>query len=103
MSNTVLLGILGCGGLSAIVYFISKYFSTDLSISNKLLNSFAQDKLTEIENEQTKLKVTINNNKKLSIEKEKKIKDILNKSSKDIDDILKEKDIFNIQQTIDNN
>jgi len=102
--KTVLYGFLGCGSLALVAYvwtMISSGRSDTLNgIISKLQNSLKK-KVNTIEEKQGKLKVQIDNKESLSKESKKKIADIIKKSSKDIQNVLKQDDLKKIQNEID--
>jgi len=107
--DTVIYGILGCGGLAAAVYFlvpmISKIFGGGdgkvREAVHKITQKISREKISKIESDQTVVAVKVKNKESLAEESVTRIKDIQKKAAEEIEEVLKEDRIADIHKTID--
>ena len=104
--KTIILGFLGCGGIAALVFWLSSFVNKKGSIL-KAVHDVAQkigiENIKDIEDSQVAVIVNdIKNKEELAEDSVIKIKTIQKKAASDIQEILKIDKLSKIQETIDN-
>lgn len=102
--STVVMSIIGIGGLSFIAYYLTSKGTEGINIREAvhgLTQKLGQEKVNKIEEKQTVVKVEIENKEKLATESKEKIKEIQKKASEEIAEVLKQDNIAKIQDQID--
>ncbi len=103
-ASVILYGFLGCGGIAGIIWYISSIFnkkSDILSAVHEITQKINTDKIKDINANQNRVKVTVEDKEKLTTDSIEKIKTIQKKASNDIQQILKENRIDVINKEID--
>jgi adenylate kinase len=99
------MGIVGCGGVAAIVYFFVSGASSKkgdiMNALHKLFQKKSQENIAAIEEKQSKVKVNIDHKEKLAKENKERIKDIQKKAAEEIEEVLKKDRIDAIHDEID--
>lgn len=99
----IIYGILGCGGISFLAFFLSSKIGTKskvLEAIHNLMNKQRETKIKEIEKDENVIKVKLKNSEQVSKVAKNKIKSIQKKAVKEIENILKENKISNISKEI---
>lgn len=100
----VLIGLIGCGGLAGISFLIASYFgkkSDILKAVHKVTQKNKEEKINQIEQKQTIVKVKIDKSEKVSEQAKTKIKEIQKEAVIEIEKILTEEKISNIHKSIE--
>ena len=102
--STIALGFLGCGGLAAIVYFITSRSggkSKIMEAVHKITQKIGQEKIDEIEEKQNKIKTEIEIKENVAEDVKTKIEKIQENAANEINEVLKENNISRIHTIVD--
>jgi uncharacterized protein HemX len=108
MNSSVLLSILGCGGIAILTLIIQKLFSGDTSFLDKFLKDKAKQKAEDNISEKSysnlkQKEEEIKQKEKQLKKKEQQINNIIEKESEKIEKSKKESNVSKITDEINNN
>lgn len=101
----VLYGILSCGGLGFLAFYLSSKVGTKSKVLESIFNLTSKqkkEKIEQLEKKQNVIKVKLEESIKISKASKEKIQDIQKKAIKDIEKVLTENKVSNIHKEIEN-